>query len=62
MDRTDLKWERKDDWIVSPSGAKLAKVVDGNIELYDKKAKVGIPFTIEDFKKATNVNNIGTDT
>lgn len=57
MDRTDLKplWENQDGWLVTVNGTKVGKVVGDNIEIYDKKAKVGIPFSINDFKRVVEI-------
>ena len=61
MDRTNVtnqNWENQDGWLMSSNGTKVGRIVGDTIELYDKKAKVGIPFSIEDFKRVIdNPNN-----
>ena len=60
MDRMGVNnniWENQGGWLMTVNGTKVGKIVGDKIELYDKKAKIGIPFSIEDFKRVINTSN-----
>lgn len=40
-------------WLLTPSGAKAARVVDGALMLYDKRSKCERAFTLQDWIFAT---------
>lgn len=52
-----------DGYIISPSGSKVARLVDGTLMLYDKKVRVALPFLLSDWAfLRQQANTISSDT
>ena len=49
MTNNKTVWENDNGWLKTPSGTKIGRVTNNTIELYDKRTKVGIPMTLDDF-------------
>ncbi len=41
----------EDGSVYSPTGARVAKIHDGTLQLYDKRTRTSLPFTVDDHQR-----------